>query len=128
MQICSTWSLILEFVESAEPLAGQLDPQSLNLDERDPITIKSGDPLIHIRFSKREGSPNPYSGQYRFQYLGGEESELHCNLLPKFCPDFFLKDQLLQKSTRPGIFKLCLLMNRLLKSNSREDVFDLPSR
>src|SRR5579875_3704040 len=89
----------LNSVKVHSGFVGRLALELVNLNnERAPITIKRGDPLIHIEFSKREGLPSTYAGQYMFQYLSEEESEMYCNLLSKLYPDLFQKEQLENKS------------------------------
>ena len=63
---------------------GRLALELVNLNnERTPITIKRGDPLIHIEFLTRLGEPSPYSGQYMFQYMTEEEIGLYIDLVKK---------------------------------------------
>ncbi|MEM2082321.1 MAG: hypothetical protein QXK34_01100 [Candidatus Bathyarchaeia archaeon] len=50
-------------------------------NDRQPITIKRGDPLMHIEFITRLGKPSPYSGPYMFQYITDEEAELYSKIL-----------------------------------------------
>jgi dCTP deaminase len=78
---------------------GRLALELVNLNnERAPITIKRGDPLIHIEFSTRDGSPSPYSGQYMFQYLNEEEAIMYSNLLSRNYPNLFRKEDLEKKA------------------------------
>src|SRR5208283_5485562 len=63
----------LNSVKVHSGFVGRLALELVNLNnERRPITIQRGDPLIHIEFSTREGLPSPYAGQYMFQYLNDE--------------------------------------------------------
>ncbi|MGI0078976.1 MAG: dCTP deaminase domain-containing protein [Nitrososphaerales archaeon] len=85
----------LNSVKVHSGFVGRLALELVNLNnERAPITIKRGDPLIHMEFSKREGVPSPYSGQYMFQYLNEEEASMYSNLLSKNYPDLFKKEDL----------------------------------
>jgi len=52
-------------------------------NERKPITIRRGDPLIHIEFETRIGKPCPYTGEYQFQYMTDEEIQLYIPILRK---------------------------------------------
>jgi len=55
---------------------GRLALELVNLsNERTPITIRRGDPLIHIEFLRREGAPSPHKGSYIFQFTSDEETD-----------------------------------------------------
>jgi dCTP deaminase len=83
----------LNSVKVHSGFVGRLALELVNLNnERAPITIKRGDPLIHIEFSTREGMPSPYSGQYMFQYLNDEEAASYTNTLVKNYPDLFKRE------------------------------------
>ena len=85
----------LNSVKVHSGFVGRLALELVNLNnERSPITIKRGDPLIHIEFSKREGTASPYSGQYMFQYLSDEEVRMYTSVLTKNYPTLFRKDAL----------------------------------
>jgi dCTP deaminase len=85
----------LNSVKVHSGFVGRLALELVNLNnERSPITIKRGDPLIHIEFSKREGTPSPYSGQYMFQYLSDEEVRMYTGVLTRNYPNLFRKDDL----------------------------------
>ena len=74
---------------------GRLALELVNLNnERAPIAIKRGDPLIHIEFETRQGTPSPYTGQYMFQYLNDDESVMYVKLLHEKFPTLFSKDDL----------------------------------
>ncbi len=91
----------LNSVKVHSGFVGRLALELVNLNnERAPITIKRGDPLIHIEFQRREGEPSVYSGQYMFQYLNEQEAQLYSNLLPKIYPTLFTKEDLENKSKR----------------------------
>ena len=83
----------LNSVKVHSGFVGRLALELVNLNnERAPITIKRGDPLIHIEFERREGDPSVYSGQYMFQYLNDQEAEMYSNLLSRIYPNLFSKE------------------------------------
>ncbi|MCD6446323.1 hypothetical protein J7L49_06015, partial [Candidatus Bathyarchaeota archaeon] len=57
-------------------------------NDRKPITIKRGDPFMHIEFIRREGTPSPYMGEYQFQYLTDEEVQMYIPILKKIFPNY----------------------------------------
>ncbi len=68
---------------------GRLALELVNLsNDRQPITIKRGDPFMHIEFVTREGEPSPYMGQYQFQYVTEEEEKMYLPILKKVFPNF----------------------------------------
>ncbi|MCP8323566.1 MAG: hypothetical protein L6N96_05250 [Candidatus Methylarchaceae archaeon HK02M2] len=75
----------LSFLNAAKVhsgFVGRLALELVNLsNDRQPITIKEGDPLMHIEFMTRMGDPSPYSGPYMFQYMNDGEIELYMNIL-----------------------------------------------
>jgi dCTP deaminase len=89
----------LNSVKVHSGFVGRLALELVNLNnERSPITIKRGDPLIHIEFQKREGDPSVYSGTYMFQYLNEQEAEMYAGLLSRGYPNLFTKEDLERKS------------------------------
>jgi dCTP deaminase len=78
----------LSFLNAAKVhsgFVGRLALELVNLsNERTSITIRRGDPLMHIDFMTREGSPSPYTGPYQFQYMSDEEVEDYIPVLLKF--------------------------------------------
>jgi dCTP deaminase len=61
---------------------GRLALELVNLSNgRQPITIKRGDPLMHVEFISREGDPAPYKGDYMFQYMTDDEVSLYVGIL-----------------------------------------------
>jgi len=82
----------LSFLNAAKVhsgFVGRLALELVNLsNERQPITIKRGDPLMHIEFLTREGEPSPYMGAYQFQYVTEEEKKMYIPILKKVFPDF----------------------------------------
>ena len=68
---------------------GRLALELVNLsNDRQPITIKRGDPFMHIEFVTREGEPSPYMGQYQFQYVTEDEKKMYLPILKKVFPNF----------------------------------------
>jgi dCTP deaminase len=71
---------------------GRLALEIVNLsNERIPITIKLGDPFMHIEFITREGSPSPYDGGYMFQYMNDKEAYMFSKVLIQKFSDTFEK-------------------------------------
>ena len=88
----------LNSVKVHSGFVGRLALELVNLNnERAPITIKRGDPLIHIEFITREGEPSPYSGGYMFQYMNQAESDKYARILSKDFPTLFTKEELERK-------------------------------
>jgi len=77
----------LSFLNAAKVhsgFVGRLALELVNLsNERAPITIKRGDPLIHVEFITRIGEPSPYIGEYQFQYMSDEEMRMYIPILRK---------------------------------------------
>ncbi|MCK4668843.1 hypothetical protein KAT21_01820 [Candidatus Bathyarchaeota archaeon] len=77
----------LSFLNAAKVhsgFVGRLALELVNLsNDRVPITIKRGDPFMHIEFVTREGEPAPYLGGYQFQYLTDEELQMYVSILKK---------------------------------------------
>jgi dCTP deaminase len=75
----------LSFLNAAKVhsgFVGRLALELVNLsNERTPITIRKGDPLIHIEFITRIGKPSPYMGEYQFQYMTDEEVQIYVPIL-----------------------------------------------
>ncbi len=88
----------LSFLNAAKVhsgFVGRLALELVNLNnDRAPITIKRGDPFMHIEFITREGKPSPYNGQYQFQYLTDDELKMYIPILRKVFPDY---DELAKK-------------------------------
>ncbi len=89
----------LSFLNSAKVhsgFVGRLALELVNLsNERTPITIRRGDPLIHIEFLRREGEPSPYQGRYMFQYMTDKEVSVYVGILEKNFGSLFTKKKLL---------------------------------
>ncbi len=61
---------------------GRIVLEVVNLNNyREPITIKRGDPFMHIEFIERIGEPAPYDGEYQFQYMNSEEVKMYINMI-----------------------------------------------
>lgn len=89
----------LNSVKVHSGFVGRLALELVNLsNERSPITIKRGDPLIHIEFIRREGEPAPYSGKYMFQFMTQEESQMYVEILTKNFPKLFPRVQMERKA------------------------------
>ncbi|MDG7010899.1 MAG: hypothetical protein JRN57_02140 [Nitrososphaerota archaeon] len=85
----------LNSVKVHSGFVGRLALELVNLsNERTPITIRQGDPLIHIEFMRREGPPEPYSGRYMFQFMDDGESSMYVDTLSKGFPELFRREDL----------------------------------
>ena len=85
----------LNSVKVHSGFVGRLALELVNLsNERIPITIRKGDPLIHIEFLRREGPPEPYSGRYMFQFMDKEETEMYAEILSSNFPALYPRDRL----------------------------------
>jgi dCTP deaminase len=82
----------LSFLNAAKVhsgFVGRLALELVNLsNDRHPITIKRGDPFMHVEFVTREGEPSPYTGEYQFQYLTDEETRMYTPILKKVFPNY----------------------------------------
>lgn len=82
----------LSFLNAAKVhsgFVGRLALELVNLsNDRVPITIKRGDPFMHIEFVTREGEPSPYTGEYQFQYLTRDELEMYIPILKEAFPNY----------------------------------------
>ncbi len=83
----------LSFLNAAKVhsgFVGRLALELVNLsNDRQPITIKRGDPLMHIEFIAREGKPSPYVGPYQFQYMSSEEVAIYRSIITEVFPSLF---------------------------------------
>ncbi|MDV3277530.1 MAG: hypothetical protein LYZ69_03565 [Nitrososphaerales archaeon] len=85
----------LNSVKVHSGFVGRLALELVNLsNERTPITIKKGEPLIHIEFLRREGTPSPYKGKYMFQYMDGAETDMYVKVLSEHFPKTFPRSDL----------------------------------
>ena len=88
----------LNSVKVHSGFVGRLALELVNLsNDRAPITIRMGDPLIHIEFIRREGEPSPYTGRYMFQFMTEQESSMYIDILSKNFPSLFPRSVLEQK-------------------------------
>ncbi len=82
----------LSFLNAAKVHSGFIGRLALELvnlsNDRQPITIKRGEPFMHIEFVTREGEPSPYMGQYQFQYVTEDEKKMYLPILKKVFPNF----------------------------------------
>jgi len=82
----------LSFLNAAKVHSGFIGRLALELvnlsNDRRPITIKRGDPFMHIEFVTREGEPAPYMGEYQFQYLTDEEIQMYVPILKKIFANY----------------------------------------
>jgi len=78
----------LSFLNAAKihsGFVGRLALELVNLsNERKPITIRKGDPLMHMEFITRQGKPHTYDGPYQFQYMSDSEVGTYLPILGKF--------------------------------------------
>jgi len=92
----------LSFLNAAKVHSGFIGRLALELvnlnNNRTPITIKRGDPLMHIEFMTREGDPSPYMGDYLFQYMSDEEVAFYLDLINKKFPNLYPPGFLEKKS------------------------------
>ena len=72
---------------------GRIVLEVVNLNnERKPITIRHGDPFMHVEFIERIGKPYPYNGEYQFQYMSRDEIDMYIDIIrSKFNGIFDLK-------------------------------------
>ena len=82
----------LSFLNAAKVHSGFIGRLALELvnlsNDRHPITIKRGDPFMHVEFVTRDGQPSPYMGEYQFQYMREEEMQMYIPTLKKVFPDY----------------------------------------
>lgn len=88
----------LNSVKVHSGFVGRLALELVNLNnERAPITIRRGDPLIHIEFITREGEPSPYRGGYMFQYMDEAETDQYIRILSGSFSGLFTAAELRKK-------------------------------
>ncbi len=82
----------LSFLNAAKVHSGFIGRLALELvnlnNDRAPITIKRGDPFMHIEFVTRQGASSPYAGKYQFQYLTDEELQMYIPILKEVFPNY----------------------------------------
>jgi dCTP deaminase len=98
----------LSFLNAAKVHSGFIGRLALELvnlsNDRQPITIKRGDPLMHLEFITREGNPSPYVGPYQFQYMSNEEIAIYRPIIEKEFPTLFdsqLLDRMISERVSP---------------------------
>jgi dCTP deaminase len=85
----------LNSVKVHSGFVGRLALELVNLsNERAPITISRGDPLIHIEFLRREGAPEPYAGKYMFQFMNEQETSMYMEILSRNFPELYPRQKL----------------------------------
>lgn len=85
----------LNSVKVHSGFVGRLALELVNLsNDRTPITIRQGDPLIHIEFLRREGPPEPYSGKYMFQFMNEQETGMYVHILASSFPALYPHEKL----------------------------------
>ena len=88
----------LSFLNAAKVHSGFIGRLALELvnlsNDRQPITIKRGDPFMHIEYITREGKPSPYDGPYQFQYMSDEEIEIYKPIVKKEFKGIFKEEVL----------------------------------
>jgi len=88
----------LSFLNAAKVhsgFVGRLALELVNLSNvRQPITIRCGEPLMHIEFITRDGAPAPYQGPYMFQYMSNEETAMYMKLLTEHFAGIFNEELL----------------------------------
>jgi dCTP deaminase len=88
----------LSFLNAAKVhsgFVGRLALELVNLNNgRQPITIKRGDPLMHMEYITREGEPSPYKGDYMFQYMSDEEVALYLGIMREQFRGLFVQEEL----------------------------------
>jgi dCTP deaminase len=93
----------LSFLNAAKVHSGFIGRLALELvnlsNDRQPITIKRGDPLMHMEFITREGKSSPYVGPYQFQYMTSEEVDIYRSIVTKEFPNLF-EPELLNRMIR----------------------------
>ena len=82
----------LSFLNAAKAHSGYVGRLVLELvnlsNDRCPITIKRGDPFMHLEFMTREGEPAPYMGEYQFQHVTNEEIRMYIPILKSVFPNY----------------------------------------
>jgi dCTP deaminase len=95
----------LNSVKVHSGFVGRLALELVNLsNERTPITIRQGDPLIHIEFLRREGAPEPYRGRYMFQFMNDEETAKYAAILAENFPSLYSREWL-ESETKARLLK-----------------------
>lgn len=94
----------LSFLNAAKAHSGwigRLVLEVVNLNnERKTITIRKGDPFMHIEFVRREGEPSPYSGEFNFQHMNEWEIDMYMKIMLENFPDVFNKEYLIKSKEK----------------------------
>ncbi len=82
----------LSFLNAAKVHSGFLGRLALEVvnlnNEREPITIRQGEPFMHIEFLRREGDASPYQGEFQFQYMSAQEIKMYVPYLKRAFPNY----------------------------------------
>ncbi len=96
----------LSFLNAAKVHSGFIGRLALELvnlsNDRQPIVIKRGDPLMHMEYITREGKSSPYLGPYQFQYMSEEEILMYKSLIIEKYPNLF-DSKILEKMTKDRV-------------------------
>src|SRR5207245_10533095 len=96
----------LSFLNAAKVHSGYVGRLALELvnlsNERQPITIKRGDPLMHIEFLKREGEPSPYIGGDIFHLMREGGIRRYVTIPYQVFQNLVFTDQLAQPDQQHG--------------------------
>ncbi len=90
----------LSFLNAAKVhsgFVGRLALEIVNLsNNRQPITIRTGEPFMHMEFLTRDGEPDPYMGPYQFQFMSDEETSIYLQILTKEFSSIFPEDVIIK--------------------------------
>jgi Deoxycytidine deaminase len=82
----------LSFLNAAKVHSGFIGRIVLELvnlnNDRIPIVINKGEPFMHLEIIRREGEPEPYIGEYQFQYMNDEEILMYLDIVKKTYPNY----------------------------------------
>jgi dCTP deaminase len=96
----------LSFLNAAKVHSGFIGRLALELvnlsNDRQPIAIKRGDPLMHMEYITRDGKVSPYLGPYQFQYMSQEEVAMYKSLIENKYSDLF-DSKLLERMTKDRV-------------------------
>ena len=96
----------LSFLNAAKVHSGFIGRLALELvnlsNDRQPIAIKRGDPLMHLEYITRDGKVSPYLGPYQFQYMSQEEVAMYKSLIENKYSDLF-DSKVLERMTKDRV-------------------------
>jgi dCTP deaminase len=96
----------LSFLNAAKVHSGFIGRLALELvnlsNDRQPIVIKRGDPLMHMEYITRDGKASPYLGSYQFQYMSKEEVTMYKSLIENKYSDLF-DSKVLERMTKDRV-------------------------